>query len=244
MTVAGTLSPFDRVHFTVMPAGSHERDMGATVMEMAIPFTAWNRGTSLSNSGSVYQITPIHAPGAHRVWYSPAVCGASVVMMLGHTRSTCWCSTFGLFGCWPGKCCGSCSFCALHILEMLWSNNTRTAGDVPMATTPSGPRVATPSPCVRWRWTTSGSTRNPSTTLCAGAPAAGNADVAFPPHRNRVRNQKKTPRSHFGPTSTRYISSRDALEGAEVPAPLPLQDAQPMPSHCLPDAKCRPQWHL
>ena len=65
------------------------RDMGETVMEMVIPFTAWNRGTSLSNSGSVYQITPIHAPGAHRVWYSPAVCGASVVMMLGHTRSTC-----------------------------------------------------------------------------------------------------------------------------------------------------------
>ena len=23
-----------------------------------------------------------------------------------------------------------------------------------------------------------------------------------------------------------------------------LQGAQPMPSHCLPDAKCQPQWHL
>ena len=26
MTVAGTLSPFDRVQVTVMPAGSHDRD--------------------------------------------------------------------------------------------------------------------------------------------------------------------------------------------------------------------------
>ena len=31
MTVIGTLSPFDRVEVTVMPAGSHERDMGDTV---------------------------------------------------------------------------------------------------------------------------------------------------------------------------------------------------------------------
>ena len=27
------------------------------------------------------------------------------------------------------------------------------------------------------------------------------------------------------------------------PAP-PFQGAQPMPSHCLPDAKCQFQWHL
>ena len=33
---------------------------------------------------------------------------------------------------------------------------------------------------------------------------------------------------------------RDALEGGEPPSP-PLQGAQPMPSHCLPDAKCQPQ---
>ena len=26
--------------------------------------------------------------------------------------------------------------------------------------------------------------------------------------------------------------------------PPPLQGAQPMPSHCPPDAKCQPQWHL
>ena len=35
---------------------------------------------------------------------------------------------------------------------------------------------------------------------------------------------------------------RDALEGGEVP-PLP-GGAQPMPSHCLPDGKWQPQWHL
>ena len=27
------------------------------------------------------------------------------------------------------------------------------------------------------------------------------------------------------------------------PPPPPLQGAQPMPSHCPPDAKCQPQWH-
>ena len=35
---------------------------------------------------------------------------------------------------------------------------------------------------------------------------------------------------------------RDALEGADPPPPL--QGAQPMPSHCPPDAKCRLQWHV
>ena len=49
MTVAGTLSPSDRVWVTVMPAGSHERDMGEAVrghsaaLAKAIPFTAWKR---------------------------------------------------------------------------------------------------------------------------------------------------------------------------------------------------------
>ena len=48
MTVAGPLSPFDWVRVTVMPAGSHDRDMADTVREytvicaMFIPLTAWN----------------------------------------------------------------------------------------------------------------------------------------------------------------------------------------------------------
>ena len=47
MTVAGTLSPFDWVWATVMPTGSHERDIGETVRghsavcAMVITFTAW-----------------------------------------------------------------------------------------------------------------------------------------------------------------------------------------------------------
>ena len=47
MTVAGTLSPFDRVQVIVMQAGSHDRDMGETVRRhsavcaMVIPFTVW-----------------------------------------------------------------------------------------------------------------------------------------------------------------------------------------------------------
>ena len=32
--------------------------------------------------------------------------------------------------------------------------------------------------------------------------------------------------------------------GGGTPPPPPLQGAQPMPSHCLPDGKCQPQWHL
>ena len=35
---------------------------------------------------------------------------------------------------------------------------------------------------------------------------------------------------------------RDASEGGGTPPPL--QGAQSMPSHCPPDAKCQPQWHL
>ena len=40
------------------------------------------------------------------------------------------------------------------------------------------------------------------------------------------------------------LGARDALErGEEVPPPpLPLQGAQPMPSHCLPDGKCQARW--
>ena len=36
----------------------------------------------------------------------------------------------------------------------------------------------------------------------------------------------------------------DVLEEGEVPPPLSLEGAKPMPSHCPPDAKCQPQWHL
>ena len=36
---------------------------------------------------------------------------------------------------------------------------------------------------------------------------------------------------------------RDALQGGGYPPP-PLEGAKPVPSHCLPDAKCQAQWHL
>ena len=53
----------------------------------------------------------------------------------------------------------------------------------------------------------------------------------------------KCPRLYFGVPLT--ARARDALEGGRYPpAPPPLQGAQPMPSHCPPDAKCQPQWHL
>ena len=34
------------------------------------------------------------------------------------------------------------------------------------------------------------------------------------------------------------LSLRDALEGGEPPPPLPLQGAQPTPSHCPPNGRC------
>ena len=40
-----------------------------------------------------------------------------------------------------------------------------------------------------------------------------------------------------------WAAGSDALEGGGAPPP-PLQGAQPMPSHCPPDAKCQAQWHL
>ena len=45
MKVAGTLSPFDRIQVTVMPAGSHESDMGETV-----------RGPSICNGNTFYSL--------------------------------------------------------------------------------------------------------------------------------------------------------------------------------------------
>ena len=43
------------------------------------------------------------------------------------------------------------------------------------------------------------------------------------------------------------LTPPDALEGgwgASPPPPPPSQSAQPMPSHCPPNGKCPPQWHL
>ena len=34
------------------------------------------------------------------------------------------------------------------------------------------------------------------------------------------------------------------IKASPSPPPPPLQGAQPMPSHCPPDAKCEPHWHL
>ena len=39
-----------------------------------------------------------------------------------------------------------------------------------------------------------------------------------------------------------WVPPKSASEAEEVPPPL--QGTQPMPSHCLPDAKCHLQWHL
>ena len=56
VTVAGTLSPFDRVQVTVMPAESHERDMGETarrhsaVVQWRYLLQLENTRTSLSNT--------------------------------------------------------------------------------------------------------------------------------------------------------------------------------------------------
>ena len=61
-------------------------------------------------------------------------------------------------------------------------------------------------------------------------------DVRFETHERALRNT-------VSGSSCGTAKGRDALEGGEVD-PTPLQGAQPMPSHCLPDAKCHLQWHL
>ena len=50
-----------------------------------------------------------------------------------------------------------------------------------------------------------------------------------------------SPKAPIGPQSP--PPARDELEMGGV-APPPLQGAQPMPSHCLPDGKCQLQWRL
>ena len=56
MTVAGILSPFDRVEVIVMPAGSHEREMGelvrghSAVVQWQYLLQLGNTCTSLSNT--------------------------------------------------------------------------------------------------------------------------------------------------------------------------------------------------
>ena len=80
MTVTGTL-PFDRMYVTVMPTGSHERDMGDTVKghsavcAMAIPFTAWKHmqftveqvGRSTKSPQYTHRARTACALRAHRV---------------------------------------------------------------------------------------------------------------------------------------------------------------------------------
>ena len=41
-----------------------------------------------------------------------------------------------------------------------------------------------------------------------------------------------------------FLSVLQVCPSPPPPPPAPLQGAQPMPSHCPPDGKCQPQWHL
>ena len=42
----------------------------------------------------------------------------------------------------------------------------------------------------------------------------------------------------------RWLWAEMHWKRGRYPPPPPLQGAQPMPSHCPPDANCQPQWHL
>ena len=67
------------------------------------------------------------------------------------------------------------------------------------------------------------------------------------PRLRAGRVLESDPQTHNGSASSQACirgeeGGGDALEGGEVPPPPP--GAQPMPSHCPPDAKRQLQWHL
>ena len=78
----------------------------------------------------------------------------------------------------------------------------------------------------------------------------------LPRFRVKAAGQTGTRAWHSTPKRTKTVAiatpQSPGHDGYNVPLvhdndsliPPPLQAAQPMPSHCLPDAKCQPQWHL
>ena len=93
MTVAGTQSPFDRMWVTLMPARSHERDMGETVRghsavcAMVVPFTASKRmhftveqvGGSTKSPQYTHRARGACAARAHRISYSLCTLHAALI---------------------------------------------------------------------------------------------------------------------------------------------------------------------
>ena len=64
--------------------------------------------------------------------------------------------------------------------------------------------------------------------------------------RRRHTSQLHRTECHAGHRDTPLLNTlrTDASEEGQEPPPRPLQGALPTPSHCSPDAKCQPQWHL
>ena len=106
----------------------------------------------------------------------------------------------------------------------------------------------------------------PPLRRCGGERAHGTAETrayvwARPllncPHASHAPFARHTGLSLWRHNSALYVcvgggGAKDWLEkgceqgciGRGGGTPRPLQGVQPMPSHCPPDAKCQPQWHL
>ena len=81
-----------------------------------------------------------------------------------------------------------------------------------------------------------------ASSQCAKGKSPSRLDMAQGTRESREPHPAGMPRWNLCVPSD-LPHPRDALEGEEPPPP-PLQGAQPMPSHSLPDARCQTQWHL
>ena len=100
-----------------------------------------------------------------------------------------------------------------------------------------------------WRGGSGGAPSMCLETVCATRRSCDRRDAAIDCFEVSLAPPRPPPRvtGLFNETATR-ISLLLLPPAPSYPAlgccPLPLQGAQPVPSHCPPNAKCQPQWHL
>ena len=79
-------------------------------------------------------------------------------------------------------------------------------------------------------------------------PVSGTADPGVVKQDNSSRGSVDTTKTRSDPQRVRMSSGERPIGAAKRKQPntkaLCQPPAQPMSSHCLPDGKCQPQWHL
>ena len=80
----------------------------------------------------------------------------------------------------------------------------------------------------------------PPPSPTGGQPPPPRVEESFIQRQRRMYTRLHRPHTHSALTA----NPPQGCIATGGRSPTPLEGAQPMPSHCLPDRNCQPQWHL